>query len=363
MRPDARVFVAPSGRTRSQVWKKAALSVSALCLAIVTAEFVTRAVRPQDLTSPFRVFDHNGLSLNRANHVALDQAGRDRIVSYRFNAHHLRGPAVDFSKRRIMFLGDSFTFGWLLDEKDTYVSLLQQKADSEFGAGTFQMLNGAAIGWGTSAYLAFLENYGEALKPEMVAVFLSTDDIGRSMTDDFYVFDEQGALSFTPHPERRNAAKEVLDSLPLYDALLDHSHLTRLVRASYVTFQNSDPADQQRRTASTVYAQPLGQALFRRMRRWCAVHGCTLIVTTTGLQWLSDPGDPTSLFFEKARDFFESEGIPFWDISDALHRTAGGDVAPFVIPDDGHFNERGSRLVAALTWPWIKDQMGLGRHR
>ena len=60
----------------------------------------------------------------------------DRIAHYRFNDYHLRGAPVDFGRRRILALGDSYTFGWLLEEDKTYVARLSRACEADYGEET-----------------------------------------------------------------------------------------------------------------------------------------------------------------------------------------------------------------------------------
>ena len=105
------------------------------------------------------------------------------MVRYRFGEPHLREVTRTRSEgaRRILVLGDSFTFGWLLDDADTYVARLQELVDAEFGPGRFVLLDAAAGGWGTADYLFFLEDFGPQIRPDAVLVFVNIDDIGRSL--------------------------------------------------------------------------------------------------------------------------------------------------------------------------------------
>ena len=52
--------------------------------------------------------------------------------------------------------------------------------DLEFGERSFNLVNAAAGGWGTADYVAYVEEFGNIVRPDVILVFLNTDDVGRS---------------------------------------------------------------------------------------------------------------------------------------------------------------------------------------
>jgi len=68
----------------------------------------------------------------------------------------LRGGPIGAGTNRVLCVGDSFTFGWLLDETNTFVYKLDQFAARDFPVGTLAFLIGGVDGWGTADYVAFV---------------------------------------------------------------------------------------------------------------------------------------------------------------------------------------------------------------
>lgn len=50
------------------------------------------------------------------------------------------------------------------------MSLLRSRVDEEFGAGVFSLVNAATIGWGAGDYVAFVEDFGEEVNPDVILV-------------------------------------------------------------------------------------------------------------------------------------------------------------------------------------------------
>ena len=187
--------------------------------SIVLAEGLTRIVRPQNLSGSWRVATDRGLMVNKSGGEVRHQQGQ-RVANYSFGPGHLRGP-VGKGKVKILVLGDSYTFGWLLKDEDTYVYRIQQSLDAAWGNDQVILLNAAAGGWGTADSVAFVEDFGDKIAPDMVVVFLNTDDIGRALRSDLWTFDaESEKIQRKDAPFSR--LKRMANSIPLYGWLLEH---------------------------------------------------------------------------------------------------------------------------------------------
>ncbi len=125
------------------VQKTVLLSVS-IALSLLLAELIVYVIMPQNLSGSWREQTENGLIVNKSTGTARHQYG-ERVVHYEFSEPHLRAP-VPNGKIKILVLGDSYTFGWLLESEKTYVNLAQSQLDRKFGKGVFTLLNAAAAG-------------------------------------------------------------------------------------------------------------------------------------------------------------------------------------------------------------------------
>lgn len=346
-------------------WRKT-LVYLLLALVLVGAltfglgELAVRLVLPQDLSGTWSVTSPRGYHHNRIGGRARHAYG-DRVVDYRFNDLALRGGPIGPGER-VLVLGDSLTFGWLVDEADTYVHLMGTYADQEFGPDRFELLNGGAGGWGTSEYLAFLEEWGPAIQPDVVVATLGFDDIARSFYSPLYTLAEDGAgldegdIPGTP-------LKDLLNRMPGYQLLLENSHLFQLARklalqrryaAEDVKAEGFDRKDR----ANDPRAVPLGRALFRRLERWCDDHDAELLVVTHGFhRWYGERlSHADRLFWMQAPEFFASEGIPFGDMTDRVSGAAPS-YEDYITADRVHPNEAGHRLIAEASWSWLAPQL------
>ena len=340
------------GKVRAMIVKAALVAVT-LVIALLIGELAVRCIAPQNLSGAWRVLSPAGNLINDAGRVAQHQFGK-RVVSYRINEHHLRGAPLGHGKPRVLCVGDSYTFGWLVEEEKCFVSQLAARATN------IEFLNGGAGGWGTAQYVSFVEEFGQTLAPKAVVVFLNFDDIRRSQEGGLWSWQDEATLKPAPRQKSERLLKQIVRKLPAYQWLLEHCHLLQLARrAALNNGPESTPAaaPDEETIADGVH---LAQALFTRLHQWCQQHQAKLIVINVGLgevHWSPKIGikedDMNRAFVTAAPAFFASLGVPFVDMSAELKTAAKGDLTPFRIPVDLHFNEQGHALFADTTWPHL----------
>ena len=99
------------------------------------------------------------------------------------NSIGLRQGEIEISKddrMRILFVGDSFTFGYGVEEEDGYVRVVEGKLNGK-GEGNYQVLAKGVPAWWTDSYYLYLKTRGLALEPDVVVIglFMGNDiDVG-----------------------------------------------------------------------------------------------------------------------------------------------------------------------------------------
>jgi hypothetical protein len=101
-------------------------------------------------------------------------------VTVRTNALGLRGAALQRVKPpgslRILVLGDSFTFGFGVEDRETFSARLEELL-SERLERRIEVLNAGVPGWNAAHYLLFLREPGLELDPDLVLVALMENDV------------------------------------------------------------------------------------------------------------------------------------------------------------------------------------------
>ena len=334
--------------------------------SLLVCEFLVRWFQPQDLNGTCLGYVEGGLSVNKAGGSARHQFKR-RVVVYRFNEYHLRGEPIGPGRNRVLCVGDSCTFGWLVDEQYTYVRRLGVLAEAACAPGTFEFLNGGTGGWGTADYVAYVEDFGPSLKPQVVVAFLDFDDARRSIASNLYSLDLKNGLLHRNYYSLTfsQKAKQFARDLPAYQWLLEHSHLLQVFRHAMAKLPSTK--SQTVSPLSPTDNEGLGNglrlehSLFLRLNEWCRAHDAHFLVVGIDCFFQPRTGEASeqvnAAFLAQARDFFERAGIPYRDLALDYSPSVDGDLASNSIPGDSHLNERGHELVAQLTWKWLGPQL------
>jgi lysophospholipase L1-like esterase len=341
-------------------------------ISVLLAEAFVRVFAPQDLNGSSFEQIANGVYANKSHGESRGQHGA-RVVRYGFFPPHLRDTPVPSSGMRVLVVGDSLTFGALLHKEETYVSLLQSEVDREFGPGVFTLLNGGAGGWGTSDYVSFVREFGEEIRPTAVLVFISTDDIGRSLQRNNARPMNEECSSVRWINAKRFVAKDLINKVPGYQFLVEHSHALQLSRLSYLRlFDPGSVMSAKKKKAGSFDPQSapladasgaicLGRALFSDLKAWCDVHGVTLLVTTTGRHRPAEgleATEPTRAFMKGAPLFFAGLSIPFFDYSPEYWALSEPERRKLILEGDSHPGPEGARFIATSVWGrFLKPQL------
>lgn len=361
----------PSLRFRNII-TNLSVSIFTILLLLFCIEILISIIVPQNLSGVWITISKRGYHLNKdLITVQHEHKVDNRKVTYRFNKWHLRGGEINKKARKVLALGDSFTFGWLLDEENTYLSLLQKKCNTTFGKDQIQILNGATGGWGLVHCLNYLEEFGDRIQPDLVLIYFNTDDLGRSLYKNTYDTDSNF-----------HRAKETIKYLSIYQWALQHSHLLQWCRSKLNTMgligirgkynvktdktqpiiPNTSLEEQEVKRAVN-----LGRELFLEINKWCTKRNIELLVFTTGWHFQLDSQnislDPEIIFLEQADSFFKVQKIPFYDFTPLLVNEIKGNEQNYIIKGDHHPNEKGAVLVAKYSWeklfPILQHSFGL----
>jgi lysophospholipase L1-like esterase len=377
--PLPRTVGAGRGATRTRGWL-ALLLLASSGVALLLGELLVRVLAPQQLLGPAYIASSRGYGRHRPSATVRHRFPSQGIdVRYTFDARGLRvvGPPPSADALRVLLLGDSFAFGWLLADPDTLAARLDALAAAPPGPGApplstrrIRFLDGATGGWGTAQILAFVEESIDSIAPHAVLVVVNVEDAGRSADSALFSLRPDGSLEAgTPLPPT-GRFRGWLGRSPAWAFLAERSHALALVRRRLahwhrdtraVRFGGRPPGPDEpfmapRRVARREAARRLTEAIFLRLRDACAARHTPLLVTTTGFEGFMLRGDPawshprTAGFLRSAPAFFAGAGIPYLPIGDRFVAELGGRSEPCLIPDDVHPTAAAVERMARLQW-------------
>lgn len=313
-----------------------------LAAGLLLCEIAVRLFAPQPIYGLAYDYAPRGYLINKSEGTTRFSIGGNSGI-YHYVPPHLRGlRPPPRGAARILALGDSFTFGHGLAEKDTYIARLQERLDSIFGTDRIALLNGGIAGSGTAEHLAFLEDFGDEIAPVAVFVFVSVDDFNRAQRTGLYRLPRADTFDLDAQTVPISALRKAIISSELYNFANQHLQLLHLVRRAHIWLQSVGSAQADPITDSSAEQRRLVRAMFRRMKAWCDVRRIKLAVINNG--WRT---------YEWLADLLASERIDAFDAAPQVLPVVLQDRASYIIASDGHPTAAGDALTADAVWPFV----------
>lgn len=281
---------------------------------------------------------------------------------------------------RILAVGDSFTFGWGVEDDETYPYLLQALLAGD-SAREIEVVNaGGAAGFHPDTYFTFLRQVGLALDPDLIVIgFFFGNDLQINISDDLVWEEVDGEGLPRRVTSKSNVVLENRWMSPWGVAkygvpVLRDSHLYQLVVHSLSEID--DEIDKIMANYEGTRGKPPRQywhdydedmdrivertkRLFRAMKALADQEGIPLVVfMIPAMQQVDVPPDypvdavdldkPQRIFTA----FFEAEGIPYVDLLEASRASQ----APLYFPRDEHWNVEGQAFGARKLAEFLRDE-------
>lgn len=258
------------------------------------------------------------------------------------------------SRFRTICLGDSFTLGYGVDDRQTFPFLLEQQAGA-----TLQVVNMGQGGYSIGQCWLWLKRTAPKLQPDAVVCIFIVEDFrrlgtGRTAngfsTPQFDVVNERVKVRNTPVPAKLSQGTLVLKQGELADALRRNSSIARTIARAVSSEPPSADAD-------TIV---LGLYLIKEIQSICAEQECPLafVLTPTLPELFHDE----SIFkyqnvSRTLANFLEEEDIPYLDLHDAFTavRDQSGDL--FLSEAFHHYSRTGNELVARELNQWLPSNV------
>lgn len=334
----------PTAPRQSTGWRRRfALLAFAALLSVGAAEVAVRVLKPYEIDYPLypgdveesadlrgstRLDPHIGWRFE-PNAVVRDD-GPDFDVTYQCDADGFRAVCErPGATQRVMFVGDSFTFGVGVEGKDTFV---ERFADLSPGV---RVDNVGMAGFGVDQMWRALVDAVEARKPDIVVVSFVIDDLTRSMT----------AYRYRNGWMRKPAYQ--LDDGALVELTAENSP-----GAAQRFFERKFELAEAYRRAMRSFGlrQGVGERfelnlrLFEAMRDYCHEHGAKFVVVHLPQRGAWRPTESFAAEFEQSSTPYLDLGATFVDTPSSLY-----------FPKDPHFNAKGHEFVAHVLHDYCAE--------
>jgi lysophospholipase L1-like esterase len=263
---------------------------------------------------------------------------------------------------RVLFLGDSFTFGQGVEAHQCFTDLIQRDWPQA------EILNCGVSGTGTDQQLLFYREQGSLYAPDLVVLdfyvgcatrnseFALKTPKGWRLKPRFEL--EQGSLVLTHVPVPDTLVTNLQDLYPndrkagwatlAQRFLRKHSRLYSLLNSKFTSNVVYD---------STQKPWQLTAAIVRQMAEEVRGNGCQFAVAFFPSFEEANPGGSTQLR-DQVRDLCAELDVPFLDLLPVFQEKAKDTVSErntaLYVPQDKHWTAEGHKLVAGELLPWLK---------
>lgn len=263
---------------------------------------------------------------------------RGGTLTYRTNALGFRGPETTLEKPpgtfRIVGIGDSYTFGTGVRQKDTFLARLEQQLNEVPGARRFEVLNLGVFAYDTKEEVALLRYRGLRLDPDLVVLaFFLNDTWGGAV---------QNALN-RPADEMRPFWRRHLRLADSIAAGLERRRgVDALIRRYHEAFADRAPG------------WIVARRRIRQAKRLTAEHGISLVMVVFPVLWQLGDSYPFADIHAEVVAFGERLGIPTLDLQPAFAGHDGPEL--WVHPSNQHPNAEAHRIAGAALHRFLLER-------
>jgi len=206
--------------------------VFGLALAFGLAEAAVRIYYPQEV-SPIRFkFDPQLGDIPTPNQQGRKYRPGVYYNTFSHNSLGLRG-SKEYSldkttQHRLLFLGDSFTYGFGVNDDQTFAHLTEKRLGSE-GLSVEAMTAGNRDK-GTDYALRFFQVRGYKFKPDLVILCFCANDLIDIERGEYYLVSPEGDLTPKPLNESQKVIKNILSKFPGYNWLVSWSQAANFLK-------------------------------------------------------------------------------------------------------------------------------------
>lgn len=323
----------PPPKTRSKLLSTGALFGASPLAALVLGEIAVRiAVPVRNIGPTFSEYDPlYGKRLKKS--FACTRIAAEFTMQFSTNSLGFRGPEPErFPSNSILFLGDSFTSGYGVNDGEEFPAIIRRNLEHRMGRSAPPVVNAGSGNIGNGYWLRFMQTDAARFTPQLVVFGFCVNDFMDNSVEGMYRVGPDGVLRSSGAPPRQEGARAVqavIEGIPG----LSYSHLLGLARQFFSEGLGAGPVPVQGREND-----PLTYGLLDSTFSLCAAMGIPAVLLAI------EVGDERLPVLKRVA---ERHGVPLV-------------VAPskWVRPElyyhvDGHWNAAGHTHVAQMILPYV----------
>ena len=284
-------------------------------------------------------------------------------TNVRINANGLRDRPHSYERRddieRILVLGDSFAWGYGVEESERFSQLLEKSQGVE-------VINAGVSGYSTDQELLWYRNEGIKYETDLVILVLAGNDVGdneRQLVNTIYYKPrfviEDGELVLTGSPVPKTSSQGKLIYFLSQRSALAYFLVQRYFDLLSLYSRSQANSERTNSSISSINNEredfKLTIALIDEIKNIAESRKAKFMIVATDRWWDSPSGETYKAFINSLR----TEGFLVLDVESM----PGFDPEIMLIPNDGHWNHSGHEFVAEKVKAFIKRSQLLSEPR
>jgi lysophospholipase L1-like esterase len=228
----------------NRILQNAIMLAASGIVALIAGEVIVRLFVPVRNVGPtFSSYDpYYGKVLKKS--FTCTRITPEFAMRFTTNSYGHRGPEPErFPSHPVLFLGDSFTSGYGVNDGEEFPDLIRDELERRTPAPHIPVVNAGSGNIGNGYWLRFLKSEGPRYDPRLVVLGFCANDFFDNVNEGVYTLTEAGQLKedTTVHfQEDARKVQRLIEAVPG----LAYSHLVGLARQAYAdrTTPDADPA-------------------------------------------------------------------------------------------------------------------------
>ena len=197
------------GSSVARLSQNALLLLLSLCVALAFAEVLTRLFVPVRDVGPLFTVNDPVMGKRIKKNFRTVRVTPEFTMTFTSNSLGFRGPEPDSPPvNSLLFIGDSFTMGFGVNDGEEFPALIKAKLDAAFGRDDVNVVNTGMGDNGNGRWIKLLKNEVDPFKPQLVVLQVMDNDFEDNVREGYFSMSGDGTLSEEERTEAIRQLKE-----------------------------------------------------------------------------------------------------------------------------------------------------------